>query len=129
MKRRFVISLALVLTLLTGIGFTPTAGAGEANETTAFVAGDGPPALAQSQGGARANKQCPQAVAERSFQLAQTGIDKTKMESCLDCCAGFQSKCLKDRSQTGKCNVQYSNCVANCRSHGSSPANWTCWGR
>lgn len=53
---------------------------------------------------------------------AQTRVDK-----CLDCCAGRLKDCYDSEGRTKRCDTLYQNCVANCRSRGETPSNWNCW--
>ena len=50
-------------------------------------------------------------------------IAADRMQQCLSCCAAKLSDC----GNSGKCNTLYQNCVANCNSHGETPADWRCW--
>ena len=124
--------LLLVMSLLVGIG---VAGAQQTSDPTHWtnlsiyktnvdsisdVGAVSPSTSAsrvESLAGESSSDQAPD-IHSQPIQLAQD-----RMRQCLTCCAGKLQACGND----ARCNVLYQNCVANCNSHGETPADWRCW--
>jgi len=59
---------------------------------------------------------------------APSRLAQSQTNRCLTCCSERQVACFKSEGgRGGQCEVNYTNCVANCNSRGETPSNWVCW--
>ena len=53
-----------------------------------------------------------------------------KIKACINCCRGKNRACYNYTAKGGACHEEGQNCVATCKSEGSSPSTWSdCWSK
>jgi hypothetical protein len=53
---------------------------------------------------------------------------QTRKNNCMNCCKSKMPACYNYTADKRVCRVEEQNCIATCRSEGSSPSSWSdCW--
>ena len=61
------------------------------------------------------------------MHFASQSFAQDDLSKCIDCCSMRMKQCNENEGRSMRCEVQFDNCITNCRTRGAIPANWACW--
>lgn len=51
-----------------------------------------------------------------------------RIKNCINCCIGKKPVCYNMTADSRRCEAIFEECIATCKSEGSSPSEWSdCW--